>query len=201
MPLQLILVRHGETEWSRTGRHTGRTDAPLTERGRAEAGDAAETLAGWSIARVYTSPLSRARDSAHLVLPAHTPVVDEDLVEMDYGEAEGRTTAQMRETSPEWTVWTHPMAGGETPELVGRRAGRFLARVEEEVADGNVVVFAHGHLLSVLIARWCALAPIEGRRFALATATVSLLGSHHEDRVIRAINHRVGQVLDPPSRT
>lgn len=198
---RMIVIRHGETEWSRTGRHTGRTDIPLTERGEHEAGDASRTLAGWVVHRAYTSPLTRARRTALLVEPACDLVVDDDLVEWDYGIYEGEATRQTRERIADWSVWTHEIVGGETVDEVGERADRFIARFDREVGDdaGTGVVFAHGHLLAILIARWCGLPAVEGRRFALATATVSLLGWHREDRVIRAINHRCGDVLDPPA--
>jgi broad specificity phosphatase PhoE len=198
---QLLVIRHGQTEWSRTGRHTGRTDVPLDEQGRAEARDAARTLDGWNLARAYTSPLLRARETAELVEPACGLVVDPDLLEWDYGEYEGETTPQTRLHIPGFSVWTHEIIGGETVEQVGDRADRFIARVLAEVPNGNAAVFSHGHLLAILIARWCGLPAVEGRRFALATATVSLLGWHREDRVIRALNHRVGDTLDPPFRT
>jgi probable phosphoglycerate mutase len=197
----MIVIRHGETEWSRAGRHTGRTDIPLTMRGELEAADASRTLAGWTLERAYTSPLQRARRTAHLVEPACDLVVDDDLVEWDYGIYEGESTVQTRERIADWSVWTHELVDGETVDEVGDRADRFIARFDTEVGDtGTAVVFAHGHLLAILIARWCGLPAVEGRRFALATATVSLLGWHREDRVIRAINHRVGDLLDPPAR-
>lgn len=195
------MIRHGETEWSRVGKHTGRTDIALTEPGRGQARDAAATLAGWNLARAYTSPLQRARETAELVAPECGLVVDDRLVEWDYGIFEGETTAETRRRIPGWSVWTHEIVEGESVEELGTRADDFLSRFDAEVATGNGVVFAHGHLLAVLIARWCGLAPEEGRRFALATATVSLLGWHRDDRVIRALNHRVGDVLDPPFRT
>ncbi|MDH3302671.1 MAG: histidine phosphatase family protein [Acidimicrobiia bacterium] len=198
---QLLVIRHGQTAWSAVGRHAGRIDIGLTEVGRGEAAAAARTLDGWNLTRAYTSPLVRARETAELVGPVCGLTVDDDLVEWDYGEAEGLTTPEMRVGTPGWSVWTHAMAGGESVATVGSRADAFLARVLGEVPTGNVVVFGHGHLLAVLIARWCGLAPVEGRRFALATATVSLLGWRREDRVIRALNHRSGTVLDPPSRT
>lgn len=199
---QLLVIRHGETEWSRTGRHTGRTDIPLTERGRREATGAARTLAGWSVDRAYTSPLSRARETAELVEPSCELITDDALVEWDYGIYEGETTIQTRERIDGWSVWTNEICGGETVEQVGDRADEFIARFDREVGggDGVGVAFAHGHLLAILIARWCGLPAVEGRRFALATATVSLLGWHREDRVIRALNHRCGDVLDPPAR-
>jgi broad specificity phosphatase PhoE len=201
MSAQLLVIRHGQTAWSVAGKHTGRTDVPLTDIGRDEARDAARTLHGWNLRRAYTSPLARARETAEIVAPACGVVVDDDLLEWDYGDFEGETTPQSRERIPGWSVWTHAMSGGESVDEVGGRADRFLARVGDEVPDGNAVVFAHGHLLAILIARWCRLPAVEGRRFALATATVSLLGWHREDRVIRALNHRVGDVLDPPFRT
>ena len=183
------------------GRHTGRTDIPLNDQGRDEARDAARTLDGWNIGRAYASPLDRARETAELVDPACGVLVDPDLVEWDYGVYEGRTTLEIRDEEPAWSVWTHPMRGGESIADVGARVDKFLARVLSEVDAGNAAVFAHGHVLAILIARWCELAPIEGRRFPLATATVSLLGWHREDKVIRALNHRAGNTLDPPSRT
>jgi probable phosphoglycerate mutase len=198
---QLLVIRHGETDWSRLGRHTGRTDVPLSDRGREEARDAARTLAGWNLSRAYASPLDRAQETAQIVDPACGIVVDGDLLEWDYGDYEGETTPQLRERLPGWSVWTHPMTGGESIAQVGRRADRFIDRVLTEVPGGNAVAFSHGHLLAILIARWCGLDPGEGRRFPLATATVSLLGWHREDRVIRALNHRVGDELDPPFRT
>ncbi|MEO6653832.1 MAG: histidine phosphatase family protein [Ilumatobacteraceae bacterium] len=197
---QLLVIRHGETEWSRTGRHTGRTDIPLTQQGRDEALAAARTLAGWSVDRVYASPLSRARETADLVEPSSDPIEDESLLEWDYGIYEGETTRQIRERIECWSVWTHDIVDGETVDHVGCRADEFIARFDREVGDGIGVAFAHGHLLAILIARWCGLPAIEGRRFALATATVSLLGWHREDRVIRALNHRCGDILDPPAR-
>lgn len=198
---RLLLIRHGETEWSRTGRHTGRTDIPLTERGEREASDAARTLAGWQLDGAYTSPLLRARRTAQLVEPHCDLVVVDDLVEWDYGVYEGETTPQTRQRIPDWSVWTHEIIDGETANEVGERADRFIDRFDSEIGGvGTGVAFAHGHLLAILIARWCGLPAIEGRRFALATATVSMLGWHRQDRVIRAINHRVGDVLDPPAR-
>ncbi len=198
---QLLVIRHGQTEWSATGKHTGRTDIPLTEQGRAEATAAARTLEGWTIDRAYTSPLVRAHETAELVAPSCGLTLDDDLMEWDYGDYEGETTPQTRERIPGWSVWTHEIHGGESYDDVGARADRFLDRITTEVPVGNAVVFAHGHYLAILIARWCGLSAVEGRRFALATATVSLLGWHREDRVIRALNHRCGDALDPPSRT
>jgi len=156
---------------------------------------------GWHIDRAYTSPLERARETAELVGPPCGIVIDPDLVELDYGIYEGRTTPEIHKEEPAWSVFTHPMKDGESIDDVGVRVDRFLARVASELESGNAAVFAHGHVLAILIARWCDLEPIEGRRFPLATATVSLLGWHREDHVIRALNHRAGNTLDPPSRT
>src|SRR5688500_15481804 len=114
--MDVVLIRHGETEWSRTGRHTGRTDVPLSDRGRDEARDAACTLDGWNITRAYTSPLGRARETAELVSPACGVEIDSQLVEWDYGMYEGRSTPEIRQELPAWSVWTHPMKGGETIE-------------------------------------------------------------------------------------
>lgn len=198
---QLLVIRHGQTEWSRTGKHTGRTDIPLTDVGRDEARAASTTLDGWNIERAYSSPLIRARDTAELVGPSCGLEIDDDLVEWDYGIFEGETTPETRERIPDWSVWTHDIVDGESVDEVGARADAFIRRFDADVSDGNGVVFAHGHFLAILIARWCGLPAVEGRRFALATATVSLLGHHREDRVIRALNHRCGDALDPPSRT
>jgi broad specificity phosphatase PhoE len=198
---QLLVIRHGQTAWSAVGRHTGRSDVPLTDRGREEALETARTLEGWNLVRAYCSPLVRARETAEIVDPACGIVIDRNLLEWDYGEFEGETTPEARERIPAWSVWTHPITGGESYDEVGQRADEFLRRLDAELPSGNAVVFAHGHLLAILIARWCGLPAVEGRRFALATATVSLLGWHREDRVIRALNHRVGRILDPPFRT
>jgi broad specificity phosphatase PhoE len=200
MPAQLLVVRHGQTEWSLTGKHTGLTDIPLTDVGRAEAAAAANTLEEWKIDRVYSSPLVRARETADIVALAPDAEVDPSLVEWDYGVYEGERTADTRQEIADWSVWTHEILEGESVVEVGARADAFLERFHDEVPDGDGVVFAHGHFLSILIARWCGLDPIEGRRFALATATVSLLGWHREDRVVRALNHRCGDSLHPPAR-
>ncbi len=200
MSQQLLLIRHGETDWSATGRHTGLTDIALTTTGRDEATAAARTLHDWRIDRVYSSPLQRARETAELVNPGPEIVIDDTLVEWDYGVYEGERTATTRESIPDWSVWTHEIIDGESVESVGDRADAFISRFDDEVPDGTGVVFAHGHFLAIFIARWCGLPAVEGRRFALATATVSLLGWHREDRVIRAINHRCGDALHPPHR-
>lgn len=182
----LVVVRHGATEWSESGRHTGRTDLPLVEAGRERASRLAAVLAGHDFALALTSPLQRARTTCELAGFADRAQVDDDLLELDYGAYEGRTTTDIRRDDPGWTLWTHPVPGGETLAQVGTRADRVIARALD--ADGDVVLFGHGHMLRILIARWCDLDPVEGRRFALGTATSNLLGWEHEYRTIRMLN-------------
>ncbi len=149
----VVLVRHGETAWSRTHRHTGRTDVPLTDVGRDQAARAGRALAGREFALVMTSPLGRALDTCRAAGLAEQAEVSDDLVEWDYGDAEGLSTAQLQERTPGWTVWTHPVGGtGESAAEVGERADRVVARVEQ--AGGDVALFAHGHVLRILTARW-----------------------------------------------
>lgn len=197
---RLVLIRHGQTEWSRTGQHTGRTDIELTDHGRSEAELARRTLVGWDLARVVSSPLRRAHETAEIVGLTPEIEIDPDLQEWDYGEWEGTKTLDNRETDPDWSIWTTGIADGETVDDVGARADRVIARWSEAVPDGDVAVFAHGHYLAILIARWCGLPAIEGRRFKLDTATVSLVDHHRELRVLRTLNHRCGDVLVAPGR-
>ncbi len=185
---ELVLIRHGETEWSVTGQHTGRTDLPLTERGRAEAQAIAEAVASFDFAHTYASPLQRAWTTALLV--GLSPERDDDLLEWDYGEYEGLTTAGTRETIPGWSVWTHPIVGGESVEDVGARADAVIDRYSS--LEGRIAVVAHGHFLRVLGARWLGLDAIEGRRFVLNTSTLSVLGWERENRVIRRWNDPCG---------
>ncbi len=180
------LVRHGETDWARLGRHTGRTDAPLTETGREQARALGRRLAGAHFALVLTSPLSRAAETAGLAGFDGVTIVEPDLREWDYGALEGRLTAEIREDYPGWSIWTGPWPEGETVEEVGARADRVLARVR--AADGDVLLVSHGHLLRVLAARWLGLRPASGSLFALGTATVSILGSDRENAVIESWN-------------
>jgi broad specificity phosphatase PhoE len=183
---RVFLLRHGETEWSRTGKHTGRTDVPLTERGRRLATAAGQLVAGLRDAAppalVLTSPRSRARDTARLA-GFRVDDVDERLAEWDYGEYEGRTTAEIRETVPGWTVWTHPCPGGETAEEVGRRADGVLAQAAGTLDRGDVVLVGHGHFSRALVARWIGLPATEGVRFAMEAPSVAVLG--HERGVPR----------------
>ncbi len=184
----LFVIRHGATEWSRNGRHTGTTDLPLLPDGEAQARATAKLVEGQEFALVLTSPLQRARHTCELVGLAAQAEVDEDLREFDYGSYEGITTSEIRETVPGWTVWTHPCPGGETLEQAAVRVDRVIARAR--AADGDVAVFAHGHILRILTARWCELDPIEGRRFVLHTATLSELGWERDDPAIILWNSR-----------
>jgi probable phosphoglycerate mutase len=183
-------VRHGETEWSRQGRHTGHTDVPLTDAGRAEASAVARKLAGRSFALVLSSPLSRALDTARIAGFGDRVETSEDLVEWDYGADEGLTTVEIRRERPGWTVWRDGPRDGETAGAVAARLDRVIQRVR--AADGNALVFAHGHVLRVLAARWLGEPPTDGRLYALSTATVSVLGWERETAVIERWNEACG---------
>ncbi len=184
---QLWLVRHGETEWSKNGRHTSTTDLPLTEVGEAAAVKLAPELDGVDFEQVLTSPRQRAVRTAEL---AGFPdaEVDADLAEWVYGEYEGLTTVEIRETVPGWTIWTHPSPGGETAEQVAERLDRVIARAR--AVEGKTLVFAHGHSLRALAVRWLGLGISEGQRFALDTSTVSVLGVDRGTQVVRNWNVR-----------
>ena len=183
---ELWLVRHGETEWSASGKHTGRTDIPLNDTGRAAARAAARLLDGHHFSLVLTSPLQRARETCELAGLGDVAVDDADLVEWDYGDYDGVTTAEIRETRPGWVLWRDGCPNGETADEVGLRADRVITRARE--ADGDVVAFAHGHLLRVLAACWIGLPPTDGALLALDTATVSVLGYEREQAVVRRWN-------------
>jgi broad specificity phosphatase PhoE len=186
----VVLVRHGETEWSRTGKHTGRTDVDLTDRGREQARALGEALRGRRFALVLTSPLARALETCRIAGLGDSAQLRDELMEWDYGEYEGRTTPEIREERPGWTLWRDGVPGGETPADVGVRADRVIAELRS--ADGDVAVFAHAHLLRVLAARWIDLDPSAGGRFALDTASVSILGHHRETAVIQLWNDESG---------
>jgi probable phosphoglycerate mutase len=172
----IVLARHGETEWSAAGRHTSTTDLPLTERGREAARTLRARLAGREFALVLASPRRRAVETARLA--GYEPVLEPDLVELDYGRYEGRTTEDIRAERPGWTVWEDP--GGETLAHAAARADRVIARAL--AANGDVALFAHGHILRILGARWLGLGPEHGAGFKLGTATLSELGFEHEYR-------------------
>ena len=192
----LVLVRHGETPWSRSGQHTGRTDLELTELGRRQAELIGARLRGRPLALVLTSPLRRARETARLAgFPDAEP--SDDLMEWDYGAYEGLTTAQIRAQAPGWALWRDGVPGGETIEQVSRRVERVVARVRD--ADGDALLFAHGHVLRVLTARWLGLPARDGRLFKLDSATLSVLGYEHDWPAVALWNDR-SHLEAPPSR-
>jgi probable phosphoglycerate mutase len=178
----LILVRHGETEWSATGKHTGVTDVPLTDAGRRDAERLGARLAGRSFALVLTSPRERARETCRLAGLGDVAQIEPDLVEFDYGEYEGRTTPEIRVDVPGWSVWRDGSPGGETAAQVGTRADRVIARAL--AAGGDVALFAHGHLLRVLGARWIGLPATAGGNLGLHTGAVCELGFERERRAV-----------------
>ena len=180
------LVRHGETEWSKSGQHTGRTDIALTARGERQAKALGHYLAGERFALVLTSPMGRARETCRLAGLGEGAQVSEDLHEWNYGIYEGVTTKAVRDKQPDWTIWETPIPQGESVEQVGERARRIVARVEQ--VDGDVALFAHGHILRILGATWMGLPPIYGRNLALDTATLSILGYERETRCIEVWN-------------
>jgi len=183
---EIWLVRHGETEWSTAGRHTGRTDVPLTEAGREQARALRAILGGRRFALVLTSPLSRARETCELAGYGDVCEPFDALREWDYGDYEGRTTASIREERPGWTVWSGGVPGGETVDQVGARAATVLGRIEN--TGGDVALFSHAHLLRILAAVWLGLPPTDGRLLRLDTASVSRLGWERETRVLLTWN-------------
>ena len=185
MPDEIWLLRHAETEWSRTGKHTGRTDIPLTDAGREVARALRGRVEDQAFSRVLCSPLSRARETAQLAGLQCSGLRD-DLLEWDYGEYEGLTTPEIRESRPGWWLWTDGCPGGEMPDDVGARADHIIAEVAD--LDGTVALVAHGHLLRVLGARWVEEPPAFGSRLFLGTGTISLLGFERDTRVLRAWN-------------
>jgi broad specificity phosphatase PhoE len=190
---RVFLLRHGETEWSLSGRHTGRTDIPLTERGRGLAKAAGELLTKLRgdepPALVLTSPRSRARDTAELA-GLRIDGIDERLAEWDYGECEGLTTEEIRQSVPGWTIWTHPCPGGETAEQVGRRADSVLADARARLDAGDVVLVGHGHFSRVLASRWIGLPATEGVRFAMWAPSLSVLGDERGVPRLDGVNLR-----------
>jgi len=198
METQIILVRHGQTEWSKSGQHTGITDIELTERGRQEAHLVAPTLQGWHFAHVFSSPLKRAHETAKLAAIGEEIVVDENLVEWNYGVFEGRTNDEIQVENPGWSKWdATSIEGGEIVAEVGARADVAIEGLLKASGDGPVVVFSHGHFLAVLITRWLGLDAVEGKRFIIQTATASQLGIKRGDHVIKTLNHRCGSLLAP----
>ncbi len=197
MPGLIVLVRHGETEWSRSGQHTGRTDLPLTEKGRADAAKLSPHLANRHFGLVLISPLGRAQETARLA--GLTGETDNDLMEWDYGAYEGRKTNDIRQQlgDPTWTIWRDPIPPGDTPgeqpQHVAERAGRVLSRCLPVMdQDQNVALVAHGHFLRILTATWLDLPAVDGRLFALDAGGLSALGFEHEQHVIRTWNSSAG---------
>jgi broad specificity phosphatase PhoE len=183
---ELVIVRHGETEWSRTMRHTGNTDLALTQEGEVQARAVAERLAGREFALVLSSPLQRALRTAELAGYGDRAEPDDDLRERDYGEYEGLTTKEIRRERPGWDVWRDDLPGGETLAAVGARADRVIERAL--AAEGDTLVFAHSHLLRTLGARWIGIGPDGGGKLVLGTAALCVLGFERERRVIKRWN-------------
>jgi broad specificity phosphatase PhoE len=179
---ELWLIRHGETEWTISGAHTGRTDIPLTARGKQRAHAIAEYLKGRQFSLVLTSPLGRAQETCRIAGFGNEAVIDPDLCEWDYGAYEGLTTAQIRAEQPGWVLWEDGVRGGETIEQVAERARRVIDR--SIAAGGSVALFAHGHFLRILAACWVDLPPREARVLALGTGSVSTLGFERDTKVV-----------------
>jgi probable phosphoglycerate mutase len=207
--VELWLVRHGETAWSADGRHTSVTDIPLTEHGRERARELGEFLAGRTFAAVLVSPMQRARETCAIAGYGDVAVVDRDLMEWNYGESEGKTTAEMRARyGPAWSVWTNEIVGGESVDEVGVRADRVIAHAVNLAAAAaaapageagpsatpqddklmRVALFAHAHILRILAVRWIGLPAVDGAKFALGTGSVSVLGFERETRVVSRWN-------------
>jgi probable phosphoglycerate mutase len=182
----VVLVRHGETEWSKDGRHTGRTDIPLTEQGREEARHLGPELKAWTFRLVLSSPLERAMETCRLAGYGDAVQPRPDLMEWDYGTYDGKTSKQIRAARPDWSLWRDGGPDGETADDVGRRVDRVIAEVRR--TQGDVLLFAHGHVLRVLTARWLEESPAAGRHYALGTAALGVLGYEHEEPVIQRWN-------------
>jgi broad specificity phosphatase PhoE len=194
---RIWLVRHGETEWSKSGQHTGRTDIPLTAMGEKQGVALGKHLAGRQFALVLTSPLSRARETCRLAGYAAAAQVTDDLLEWNYGIYEGRTTAAIRAEQPDWSIWTTTVSNGETVEQVGERARRVIARAD--AGAGDVALFAHAHMLRILGACWMGLPPIHGRNLTLGTASISVLGYERENRVLQVWNQDWRLAVETPA--
>jgi probable phosphoglycerate mutase len=183
---EIWLIRHGETAWSLSGAHTGRTDIPLTPNGERQARDLGRVLAGRKFALVLSSPLQRARKTCELAGYGDVAQIDQDLCEWDYGAYEGRTGEQIQQEIPDWTIWTYPIPQGESIDQVAARAQRVIDRATK--AGSPVALFAHGHILRILTACWLGLPPTGGKYFALGTASIGILGYEHDTRVISRWN-------------
>ena len=184
--MDLFVVRHGETAWSLTGQHTGRTDIPLTENGRRLAGRLRPALAKETFSLVLVSPMQRARQTCELAGLGTAAVIDPDLVEWNYGEYEGLTPKQIDEKAPGWLIFRDGCPGGELPAQVGARVDRAIARAR--AVEGDVALFAHGHVLRVLVARWIGLPAGAGQHFLLDTGTLCVLGYYREIPAVKIWN-------------
>lgn len=187
---ELLLARHGETEWSLNGRHTGTTDLPLTDNGRRRARNLAARLEGRDFALVLTSPLRRALETCELAGLRDRAQIRDDLREWDYGDYEGLTTPQIHERVPDWSLWTDGCPNGEQAADVGARADRVIA--EARAAEGDVIFFGHGHMLRVVGARWTGLPPEDGGLLGLGTGALCTLGYEHDAPIIVRWNEAVG---------
>ena len=184
MPVELYLIRHGETAWSLSGAHTSRTDIPLTDHGRKRAEELRDHLAGTPFARVLCSPMQRARETCTIAGYGDQAIIDEGLREWDYGIYEGKTTKEIRAEHPGWDVWKDEIIGGETVEHVGERADGVIARATDGLGEGRVALFAHAHILRILTARWIGLPATGGRNFGLSTGSLSILGHERETPIV-----------------
>ena len=183
---QIVLVRHGETEWSKNGKHTSFSDIPLTLEGERQAACLKSELSDWDFKLVLCSPRKRAQRTCELAGFLDRAETTEDLAEWNYGEYEGITTKEIRETDPTWTVFMNPTPGGETPDQVAERCDRVIKRLKD--IQDDVVLFAHSHVLRVLIARWLELPPVEGRHFVIQTGVLNILSYEHESTVLISLN-------------
>ena len=184
--MNVFAIRHGETAWSLSGRHTGTTDIPLTDNGRRLAERLRPILAKERFARVFVSPMRRARETCELAGLGNAAVIDPDLAEWNYGEYEGLTPEQINQRAPAWLIFRDGCPGGESPEQVGARVDRVVARIR--AIDGDVALFAHGHVLRVLVARWIELPAGAGQHFMLDTGTLSVLGYYREVPAVNVWN-------------
>ncbi|MBV8279205.1 MAG: histidine phosphatase family protein [Verrucomicrobia bacterium] len=184
--MSVYLIRHGETEWARSGRHTGLTDIPLTDAGREQAGFLLPIFDDVKFTRILSSPLQRALETAKLAGLGSRVELDKELLEWAYGDYEGLTTRQIRDRVPDWTVWTHPCPNGETIDQISLRADRVVAKLRS--IEGNVAIFSHGHFLRVLVCRWIGLSANHGSHYLLGTSTLSILGYESEVPVIKTWN-------------
>jgi len=183
---QIVLVRHGETEWSKNGKHTSFSDIPLTLEGERQAAALKGELSEWDFKLVMCSPRARAKRTCELAGFLDRAEITDDLAEWNYGDYEGITTKEIRQKDPQWTVFTSSTPGGETPDQVAERCDRVIERAK--AINDDVVLFAHSHVLRVLIARWLELPPIEGRHFVLQTGTLNILSYEHESTVLISLN-------------